>query len=402
MKIAILGLGTVGSGVLKVIQDNKTHIEEQIDEPLEVTHVFGKNLLNLHNGDLSNIKKVEDIDELVKEPIDLVIEVLGGIDFTYEVHKKFLRKGIHVVSANKDMLAVHIDELAKIGNENKAQLSYEATSAGGVPIIHNLQYTLRANKIARVLGILNGTTNYILTKMTQEGLGFEQALEEASQKGYAEADPTNDVDGFDAQRKITLLSRLAYNRRVDISKVPVKGIRDVDVIDIEIAKTHGYVMKLLGLSEFDGQHLEISVEPTFLPDSHQLSAVHDAMNAIFINGNAVGETMFYGPGAGSLETASAIVADAMNIAQFGFVGNTIPSQEAEISNGFTKHPYYIRFNVEKNEATELLEKFEIAYEEFLGNHAFTIETAPLANEKRDALLDKADIAAIYRMVREEK
>lgn len=402
MRVAILGLGTVGSGVLKVIQENQTHIQEQIGEPIEVTHIFGETLLNLHQCNLTGIKQVKSMEELLDEEFELAVEVLGGIDFTYDVHKKLLNKGVHVVSANKDMLALHIDELAEIANDNQVQLSYEATSAGGVPIIHNLLYTLRANKLTRVLGILNGTTNYILTKMTQEGMDFNQALEEASQKGYAEADPTNDVDGFDAQRKITLLSRLAYKQKVTIEQVPVQGIREVSVQDIEIGRQHGYVMKLLGLSEFDGEHMEISVQPTFLPENHQLAAVHDAMNAVFVNGNAVGETMFYGPGAGSLETASAIVADVMEIAQFGFKGNFIPKKEAEITDAFTEHPYYVRFKQSAVEAAKMLEELGILYEAFEGDHAFTVQTVPLTNKNREALLEKADIGAIYRITREGK
>lgn len=168
MKVAILGLGTVGSGVLKVIQDNQEHIQSQIGEPLEVTHVFGKVLANIHHCDLTEIEKVEDTDLLLNEELDLIIEVLGGVEFTYDVHKKFLKKGVHVVSANKDMLALHIDELAALANENNVQIGYEATSAGGVPIINSMSHGLQANKISRVLGILNGTTNYILTKMTQD------------------------------------------------------------------------------------------------------------------------------------------------------------------------------------------------------------------------------------------
>ncbi len=402
MRVAILGLGTVGSGVLKVIQENQTHIQEQIGEPIEVTHVFGETLLNLHNCDLTKIKHVQTMDGLLDEEFDLAVEVLGGIDFTYDVHKKLLSKGVHVVSANKDMLALHIDELAELANEKQVQLAYEATSAGGVPIIHNLLYTLRANKLSRVLGILNGTTNYILTKMTQEGMDFNQALEEASQKGYAEADPTNDVDGFDAQRKITLLSRLAYNRKVNLEEVPVQGIREVAVEDIKIGLQHGYVMKLLGLSEFDGEHLEISVQPTFLPENHQLAAVDEAMNAVFVNGNAVGETMFYGPGAGSLETASAIVADIMDIAQFGYKGNRIPKQTAEIADSFTEHPYYVRFNQSADQAKKVLEDLNILYHPFEGDHAFAVQTAPLTNEEKTTLLNKAAVGAMYRITREGK
>ena len=210
------------------------------------------------------------------------------------------------------------------------------------------------------------------------------------------------MDGFDAQRKITLLSRLAYNRKVNVEEVSVQGIREVAVEDIEIGLQHGYVMKLLGLSEFDGEHVEISVQPTFLPKDHQLAAVHDAMNAVFVNGNAVGETMFYGPGAGSLETASAIVADVMEIAQFGYKGNLVPKEEAEITDAYTEHPYYVRFNDSIEEAKERLEDLGILYEAFEGDHAFTVQTVPLANDQRDALLEKADIGAIYRITREEK
>lgn len=401
MKIAILGLGTVGSGVLKVIQDNQELIQKQIGEPIEVTHVFGKVLANIHDCDLTGIKQVEDIDALIEEDLDLVVEVLGGIEFTYEVHLKFLKKGVHIVTANKDMLALHLDELADLGNKNGAQINYEATSAGGVPIVNSLQYGLQANKISRVLGILNGTTNYILTKMTQDNWSFDQALEEATVKGYAEADPTNDIDGFDAQRKITLLSRLAYKKRVNIEEVPVKGIREVDVKDIGIAQKNGYIMKLLGLSEYDDEHLEISVEPTFIPDTHQLAAVHEGMNGVFVNGNAVGETMFYGPGAGSLETASAIVSDVMNIAEFGYVGNLLPTEQARITNDFSKHPYYVRFNGEEEEVKTQLEALDLSFNRLREDAQFTIQTEALSNKERDQLIEKTNIAAIYRMLRKD-
>lgn len=399
MKVAILGLGTVGSGVLKVIQDNQKHIQAQIGEPIEVTHVFGENLANIHHCDMTGIKQVEDIDGLLEEELDLVIEVLGGIEFTYDAHLKFLKQGIHIVTANKDMLALHIDELADLANKNKAQIGYEATSAGGVPIINSLTHGLQANKISRVLGILNGTTNYILTKMTQDDWDFNQALEEATVKGYAEADPTNDIDGFDAQRKITLLSRLAYKKRVNIEEVPVKGIRDVDIEDIRIARNNGYVMKLLGLSDYDGKNIEISVEPTFLPDTHQLAAVNEGMNGVFVNGNAVGETMFYGPGAGSLETASAIVSDVMNITQFGYVGNLVPSEQVDITNDFSRHPYYVRFNGKEKEAKAQLKTLDISFNRLQEDASFTIQTESLSNEERDRLREDANVTAIYRMIR---
>lgn len=398
MKVAILGMGTVGSGVLKVIQDNQELIKERIGEPIEVTHIFGRKLHNYHNCDLTGIKHENDIDALVESDIDLAIEVLGGIDFTYDVQKKFLRRGIHVASANKDMLALHIDELARIGNENQAQLSYEASSAGGIPIISSLQYGLNANKITRILGIFNGTTNYILTKMSQDDMPYEIALKEAQEKGYAEVDPTNDVEGFDAQRKIVLLSRLAYGKKIDIEQVPVKGISSVSIQDIEIAKENNFVMKLLGASEYDGKNLEISVEPILLPADHQLASVDDAMNGVFVNGNAVGETMFYGPGAGSLETASAIVSDVMNIARFGFVGNFVPDEEALINLKDTRHPYYIRFNGTPEQVQDVLSAEKIKYRALKSDSFFTIQSEEISRVELDRLKDRSDVASSYEML----
>jgi homoserine dehydrogenase len=398
MKVAILGLGTVGSGVLKILQDNQLHIQEQIGEPVEVTHIYGRSFKNIHDCNLSTIKPVEDIKELLEADIDVVIEVLGGVDFPYEIYKRFLNKGIHVVSANKDLLAQHIDELAELANQNKAQLKYEAAVAGGIPIIHNLRYTLRANQLSRVSGILNGTTNYILTKMTNEGLDFHEALAEASKKGYAEADPTNDVDGYDAQRKIALLSRLAYNRKIKLAEVEVEGIRNVKAEDIEIGSKHGYILKLLGVSEFDGEQMEISVQPTFVPKTHQLATVSEAMNGVFAEGNAVGETMFYGPGAGSLETASAIIADVMEIAERGYVGNPVPKQDAKITTGSAGHSYYVRFNEEAESNEQTLKDLNIDHKELAGDHAFTVQTAPLTKDKIEDIRQKANVATIYRIL----
>ena len=183
MKIAILGMGTVGSGVIKVIQENQVEIQQFTNEAIEVSHVFAKTINNQHDADFQNVIVTENIDDILNSDVELVVEVMGGIDFTFGLHQKFLSKGIHVVSANKDMLAVHIKELAKIGDENKAQLGYEASCAGGIPIINALTYGLQANKVNRVMGILNGTTNYILTKMTQDAWSYDKALKDAKKKG---------------------------------------------------------------------------------------------------------------------------------------------------------------------------------------------------------------------------
>lgn len=401
MKVAILGMGTVGSGVLKVIQDHQEKLAQYIGEPVEVTHMFGREINNYHNCDLTGIEHISDAEDLKTLEVDAVVEVMGGIDFTYALHKDFLSRGIHVVSANKDMLAVHVDELSELANANQAQLAYEASCGGGIPIINSLNYSLNANHLSRVMGILNGTTNYILTKMTQDNWDYDKALKEAQEKGFAEADPTSDVEGYDARRKIALLARLAFHKKIDVDQVPVQGISEVDIKDIEIAKANNLVMKLLGSAEFDGDHLEIDVGPRLLDRSQQLASVHEAMNAVFVNGDAIGEAMFYGPGAGSLETASAVVSDLANIGRFGFIGNVTVDEEADITAGYSHHPYYIRFTDSQETAEQYLNDQQISFESLQVGEDFTIVAENLDTDQVAALKDKLLIAAIYQVVRDE-
>lgn len=395
MKIAILGMGTVGSGVIKVIQENQEVIQQFTNEPIEVSHVFAKSINNQHEADFTNVIVTENIDDILNSDVKIAVEVMGGIDFTFSLHQKFLSHGIHVVSANKDMLAVHIKELAKLGNEHQAQLGYEASCAGGIPIINALTYGLQANKINRVMGILNGTTNYILTKMTQDGWSYEKALEEAQAKGYAEKDPTNDVEGLDARRKIALLSRIAYKLDINVDAVPVKGISEVDTFDIELAYKAGYTMKLLGKSEYNRDKLNISVEPVLLPNRHQLATVNDAANAVYVNGNAFGETMFYGPGAGSLETASAVVADVMNIAKFGFVGNLSVEEEAVIKQTADNNVYYVRFAKGYQDI-----QVNVAYDVINEGDDVVIITEAIGSQALEALKESNEVAAVYAIIKD--
>lgn len=395
MKIAILGMGTVGSGVIKVIQENQVEIQQFTNEPIEVSHVFAKAIHNQHEADFTNVTVTENIDDILNSDVELVVEVMGGIDFTFSLHQKFLSNGIHVVSANKDMLAVHIKELAKIGDDNKSQLGYEASCAGGIPIINALTYGLQANKIHRVMGILNGTTNYILTKMTQDGWSYQEALDEAQAKGYAEKDPTNDVEGLDARRKIALLSRIAYKLDMNVEDIPVSGISQVSVKDIDYAKEAGLTMKLLGKSEYNGDKLEISVEPVLLPNRHQLATVNDAANAVYVNGNAFGETMFYGPGAGSLETASAVVSDVMNIVKFGFVGNLIVEEEATINQTGEASSYYIRF-----ENLEADINLDAKYKVVTNDQDLVIMTEAIGANALEQLKNSHNVEAAYAVIKD--
>lgn len=395
MKIAILGMGTVGSGVIKVIQENQVEIQQFTNEAIEVSHVFAKTINNQHDADFQNVIVTENIDDILNSDVELVVEVMGGIDFTFGLHQKFLSKGIHVVSANKDMLAVHIKELAKIGDENKAQLGYEASCAGGIPIINALTYGLQANKVNRVMGILNGTTNYILTKMTQDAWSYDKALKDAQEKGYAEKDPTNDVEGLDARRKIALLSRIAYKQNLNVEDIPVRGISQVSVQDLEYAQAAGLTMKLLGKSEYHGDKVQISVEPVLLPNNHQLATVNDAANAVYVNGNAFGETMFYGPGAGSLETASAVVSDVMNIAKFGFVGNLIVEEDANIDLAGEAASYFIRFAQGQTEV-----QLDVNYKVIADEDELVIITEDMSANALEQLENSHQVEAVYVVIKD--
>lgn len=397
MKIAILGMGTVGSGVFKVIEDNQEQIQKLIKEPIVVTHIFSSEINNRHHSDLSQVRVTEDLDEVLNSGVDLVVETLGGIEFTHGVHKQFLSQGIHVVSANKDMLALHIDELAEIGNENKAQLAYEASCVGGVPIINALEFGLQANKLTRLLGILNGTTNYILDKMTNFAWSYQDALNEAQEKGYAEKDPTNDVEGFDARRKIALLSRLAYRKGFKVEEIPVKGISQVEGQDIELFTHLGLTLKLLGFSEFDGEQISIGVEPMLLASNHPLASVKEAQNAVFVNGNAVGETMFYGPGAGSLETASAIVGDIMNIARFGFMGNVTVEEFVEADSQAPTRSYYLR--LASNDDLALLDELAINYDIQQVDQVLVL-TEDMTADQLEKLQTQVAVQAIYPIIKD--
>lgn len=344
MNIAILGLGTVGSGVVELLQINHEKISQSIGETLTITHVYVNDVTKQREVDLTGMTITDDINTIYDSDIDLVIEVMGGIEGTRDILKRLIAKGVHVVTANKDLLALHIDELSQLANEHKVALLYEASVAGGIPVIRGIQTGLNSNQITQVLGILNGTSNYILTRMTQDGWDYQAALTKAQALGYAEADPTNDVEGFDAGRKIAILSRLAYNTFIKLDKVEQKGISKVEVSDLDYARQAGLVMKLLGKSRYDAGKgtVSVNVEPVLLPMTHQLAHVNEAMNSVFVKGNGVGEMMFYGPGAGGLETASAIVSDVMNLSNTTQHANFIPKQSAEIVSDESARSYYVR------------------------------------------------------------
>lgn len=309
MKLAIMGFGTIGSGVAAIVEQNAALIERRIGAPLEVKYVLD---LREFPGTSVEHKVVHDIDIIVNDPeIDVVVETMGGVEPACTFVKKALNAGKSVTTSNKVLVEKKGAELLALAEEKGASFLFEASVGGGIPIIRPLNQCLTGDRITGVTGILNGTTNYMLTKMDREGVTFEAALKEAQRNGFAEADPTADVEGLDASRKIAILSALAYGAQIDYQDVPTEGITKITDTDFRYARALGLSVKLLGSNRcIDGKYY-IQVSPVLLPPEHPLAAVNGVFNAILVQGNMVDQLMFYGRGAGSLPTASAVVADVI-------------------------------------------------------------------------------------------
>jgi homoserine dehydrogenase len=307
VKIAILGMGTIGGGIYRLIDQEQKNIEHKEEIHLEVK----KTLSLTYSVDVPGEKKAADIDEIISDPeITIVAEVMGGQHPAKEFIIKALEAGKTVVSANKDMISQNWPDLEDAAKRGNAAFYFEAAVGGAIPILRALNDSMQANSIDRVYGIVNGTTNYILTKMDDEGREFEDVLKEAQDLGYAEANPESDVEGYDARYKLSILASMAFHARVPVEKIYCEGITKITKSDIEIGRELGYVVKLLAIGKKgeDGS-IEVRVHPTMIPKNHALASIKGSFNAIFINGSAVGEMMWYGKGAGDLPTASALVSD---------------------------------------------------------------------------------------------
>ncbi len=309
-KVAVLGYGVVGSGVVEVLNTNKDSIFKKVSEEVEVKYIL--DIREFENDPYGHLV-TKDFDKILNDDEVLVVaEVMGGLNPAYEFTKKLLESGKHVVTSNKELVATYGTELLKIARENNVNYLFEASVGGGIPIIRPLYQCLSGNEIAKVTGILNGTTNYILTKMFKEGVSFSEALSDAQAKGYAEKNPAADVEGHDACRKIAILTSLVYGKNVDYKKINTIGITDIDSLDVSYAEKLGGVIKLIGQSEIENGSVYSSVEPAILQTNHPLANIEDVFNGILVNGNAIGDVMFYGRGAGKLPTASAVVADIID------------------------------------------------------------------------------------------
>ncbi len=309
LDIAILGMGTVGSGTYKVIEQEAPYIAHKKDICINVKKVLALD----YSIDIPEEKRASGIDEIIADDeIKVVVELMGGKEPAKSFMLKALAAGKSVVSANKELISQAWPELEAVAKESGAGLYFEAAVGGGIPILRTIQESLQANTITSVCGIINGTTNYILSKMADENLGFDEVLKTAQDLGFAEADPTADVDGFDAMYKLSILSTLAFHVRLPIDHIYREGIRKVSQEDIAASEELGMAIKLLAIAKREGELVELRVHPTMIPNSHPLANVKDSFNAVLLSGSAVDDVMFYGRGAGDLPTASAVVSDIIN------------------------------------------------------------------------------------------
>lgn len=356
VNVALLGFGTVGQGTFELLVKNNELIANRTGIAIKVTKIFVRNIdkyshITLPEGTYFTNDVAEIFDD---SSIQVIVEVMGGLTFARECIEKALNAKKSVVTANKDLLAEAGPYLLDLAVKNGVDLRYEASVLGGIPIIRTLYESLGGNKITEVVGILNGTTNFILSNMTEKGAGYAEVLAEAQKLGYAEADPTADVEGLDAARKLAILSSIAFNRRIFFEDVSVEGITKIDATDIAFGKEFGYTIKLLGIAKETKKGLSLNVHPSFISSNHPLASVRGSYNALYVKGNGIDDAMFYGRGAGSLPTGSSVVSDIMEIAKnihTNNLGQLKPfyySEKNLYASGKIESSYYIRILVDNS------------------------------------------------------
>ena len=396
--VALLGLGTVGTGVYKVLNKQKSEMQDKLGCEVKLSRILVRNVEKAKAKVEDASLLTNDWNLILNDPqIDIVIEVMGGMEPARAYILEALLAGKHVVSANKDLIAVHGQELLETAGNKKVDFLFEAAVAGGIPIIRPLKQCLAGNHMNEVMGIVNGTTNFILTKMTQEGMEFEDALSLATELGYAEADPTADIEGLDAGRKVAILASVAFNSRVVFDDVYTEGITKITAKDIRYAKEMGRDIKLLGVARNTPEGVEAYVCPMLIPSSHPLASVNDSYNAVFVNGDAVEDAMFFGRGAGELPTASAVVGDVFDIVRNISAGccarigctcyKNLPVKKMED----TKNRYFLRMKVDDRcgvlaELTAVFAKHHVSVAQII--------------QKDSRVKDCAEVVVITALVRE--
>ena len=397
IKMAIMGAGTVGGGVYKLLQMRKNEMMQRAGTDIEISKILVKSISETRK-DVDASLLTENFEDIINDDsIQIVVEVMGGIEPARTFIRRCLNAGKSVVSANKDLIAVHGRELLDAAKENNVDFMLEASCAGGIPIIRSLKQSLVANDITEIMGIVNGTTNYILTKMDQEGMEFDEALAKATELGYAEADPTADIEGLDAGRKMAIMGSIGFHSRIVFDDVYTEGITHITSKDIKYAKDMDCVIKLLGIARNTPTGIEVRVHPTLINKEHPMASVNDVFNAVFVHGDAVDDTMFYGRGAGEMPTASAVVGDVIEVARninggcLGRFGCTCFKELPIKSIGDIESKYFMRMIV--SDCAGVLGNVA----SILGNNHVSIEKII----QKPAGCDKAEIVAITDSVQEK-
>jgi homoserine dehydrogenase len=429
ISVGLLGLGTVGSGVAKVLFSHREELEEKIGAPVVLSAVADLDLTNPRKGlTLSDLPLTSDPIKVLDDPsIDIVVELIGGLEPARSFILRALRNGKHVVTANKALLATHGEELYAEARERGRMLAFEAAVAGGIPLIRSIKEGLAANRITSLYGIVNGTSNYILSKMTDENLEFSRVLAEAQAQGYAEADPTYDVEGIDSAHKLQILATLAFRTSVKLKDIYVEGISKITPQDITLAREMGFRIKLLAIAKATNGMLELRVHPTMIPENSPMSAVSGVFNAIFLSGDVVNDLMFYGRGAGQMPTASSVWADIVEIARRLAAGHTAVPQDLPVlgRNPLTLKPieevtssYYLYFSAMDQPAVlaqiaGILGKHEISIASVIQKvrqHAKAVPVVMMTHEAQEGSMQRAlqeinalrVIVAPTRMIRVEE
>lgn len=351
VKIGLLGLGNVGSGVIKILQENINKIRDYTGTNIVVEKILVRDINKPRDIIFDEQLLTTNAEDILNNPeIDVVVELIGGIEPAFSYIKQAMENGKHVVTANKAVIATYCKELFELADKNNVEIRFEGSVGGGIPIIDTINNNLAGNEIDELVGIINGTTNYILTRMSRESMSFNEALKKAQEKGYAEADPSSDIEGQDAAYKLAILAAISFGLHVNPNDIPCEGITKISEHEIRYAEQIGYAVKLLATARKNDGKLEIHVHPTLIPNHHPLAAVHNEFNALFIKGNAVGELMLYGKGAGSMPTGSAVVGDILDIIrmmrQSAKTGSSfVPNGEKLKVVGEESGSYYIRLQV---------------------------------------------------------
>lgn len=390
IKIAVMGYGTIGSGVVEVLDINKNNIAKRAGKEIEVKYILD---LRDFQGDPIQDKIVHDYKTIVEDPeVRIVVETMGGVEPAYTFVKAMLEAGKHVTTSNKALVAAKGAELIALAKEKNVNFMFEASVGGGIPIIRPLNSCLTADEIEEITGIVNGTTNYMLSKMTDEGVEFEAALKDAQAKGYAEKDPTADVEGYDSCRKIAILTSLVCGQQVDFEDIHTEGITKISAIDIRYAKAMGRSIKLLATSKKTKDGYAAMVAPYLLSAANPLFSVSDVYNAIFVHGNVLGDAMFYGSGAGKLPTASAVVADIVEMAKHLEINIAVEwsSKKMQLSDyKELENQFFVRTSSAKEDIEKAFQNVSyVELSDATGEVGFVTETMTEADyEKTAAALD---------------